>query len=34
MEQYDVKEDILEKDLLTFTDALVENGLIELDDKC
>jgi ornithine carbamoyltransferase len=34
MEQYDVKEDILEKDLLTFTHALVENGLIEVDDKC
>ena len=34
MEQYDVKEDILEKDLLTFTHALVENGLIKVDDKC
>ena len=34
MEQYDVKEDILEKDLLTFTDALVENGLIEVDGEC
>ncbi len=30
MEQYDVKEEILKKDLTAFVDKLVENGLVEV----
>ncbi len=29
-EQYDVESDVLEKDLLDFTDRLVESGLVEV----
>lgn len=30
MEQYDVEEEVLKKDLTAFVDKLVENGLVEV----
>jgi len=30
MEQYDVEDEILKKDLRSFVDKLVENGLVEV----
>ena len=30
--QYDVKEDILKKDLLVFVDRLAESGLVKVDE--
>ena len=31
LEQYDVKEDILERDLLVFTDSLEKSGLVKVE---
>jgi len=32
LEQYDVEEDVLKKDLLVFVDRLVESGLVKVDE--
>jgi ornithine carbamoyltransferase len=32
LEQYEVEEDVLKKDLLTFVDKLQESGLVEVEE--